>query len=141
MPGSPKTPIERSRSDGCGVVGWSAVADADGLDDRAERALHRVGVVVAHDGVAVALVAVALRRAERGELRFDHHRADELLRALEALGGDDAPAAHATQIGAARRPAPLPRAVERLVDDRARPGAIEIGVVREAHEAHELSAR
>ena len=45
-----------------------AVLDLDGLDDRGHRRLHDLGVRIADDHVAVALVAVGLRRAARRQL-------------------------------------------------------------------------
>src|SRR5262245_47287486 len=107
----------------------SAVLHLKGLDEPLGRALDDRGIRVADEDVTIPLVAVRLRRAGCGQLRLDDELAPALVRAGDAERTQHAPATHATQEGAADGVLPLPRSVERLVDHRARPGAVEVSGV------------
>ena len=70
------------------------------------------------DDVAVALVAVAARCAQLGQLGLDDEAADQLLDAIDAGDPQHPAAADPAQARGADRVAPGERPVERVVDVR-----------------------
>ena len=70
-----------------------AELDLDERDEAGERLLDDLGVGVAKDRVALALVGLGARLAELRELGLDDERAELLLRLLEAVDLDDPPVA------------------------------------------------
>src|ERR1043166_2223925 len=62
----------------------SAVLNLDRLDDRLHRGGHDLGVRMSDNDIAVALVAVAARRAGLGQPGLDDEAAAPLLCAIDA---------------------------------------------------------
>src|SRR5262245_34734277 len=128
------------RSDRCHTR-VSAVVNLDRLDDRLHRGGDDLGVRISDNDVAVALVAVAARCARLRKARLDDEAADQLLRAIDPGDPQHASAHDTAQVRAGDGVPAGVRAVERIVDDRARPAAIHVGVVRQSGHPHDVGSR